>query len=71
MAKRKRRQSGELKQEVIELRDKVTFTYRPERGDHGNIHGKFNNVSDKHLKIIRNAVNEEIIRRRDLQGARR
>ena len=48
------------------MRDKVTFTYRPERGDHGNIHGKFKYVSDEHLKIIRNAVNKEIIRRRDL-----
>ena len=48
------------------MRDKVTFTYRPERGDHGNIHGNFKYVSDEHLKIIRNAVNKEIIRRRDL-----
>ena len=49
------------------MRDKVTFTYRPERGDHGNIHGNFKNVSDEHLKIIRNAVNKEIIRRKETQ----
>lgn len=49
------------------MRDRVTFTYKPERGDHGNIHGNFKNVSDDHLKIIQNAVNKEIIRRRETE----
>lgn len=48
------------------MRDRVTFTYKPERGDHGNIHGNFKNVSDEHLKVIQNAVNGEIVRRREL-----
>lgn len=66
MAKRKRRQSGELKQEVIKLRDKVTFTYKPGRGDHGHIYNNIDKISDDHLKVIQNAVNGEIVRRREL-----
>lgn len=41
-------------------KEKVTFTYR-----NGFAKTKFHNISDKHLKTLQQAVNNEILRRED------